>query len=41
MLEDINLKIGTDNPQVLSYDDFDAKENYSPTVSVMTMIKVS
>ena len=34
-LQDINLKIGTDNSQVLSYDYFKAKENYSASVSVI------
>ena len=41
ILQDINPKIGTDNSQVLSYDYFKAKENYSASVSVMTIIILS
>ena len=38
MLQDINLKIETDNPQVQSYEDFKAWENY--LVSYSTKIDI-
>ena len=40
MLQDMNLKIGTDNPLVLSYDMNKAWNIESASVSVMTKITV-